>query len=244
MRINKYVREWYDESYDINQEDFYVENAKWTLAKEWIRGGRKNGIITAIICFFYYITHMYMETNLLDTLCILSALTFAYFFYAIRDYDYNDGMGVGIHISMLLFFKLTKPHVTVIGLWLFAIIGFVLYIYLTFVKPISLARVKASMKSKMKEKEENEEQTDRENYKQWESAYKSYRYGLPEQDIRKGDPLYEEAKKLFDGYTATKELLKNRYRMLAKKYHPDNGGDENMFQYISKVYDDLQDAMK
>jgi DnaJ-class molecular chaperone len=38
----------------------------------------------------------------------------------------------------------------------------------------------------------------------------------------------------------TKDMLKNRYRQLAKQYHPDNGGDEHMFQCVSEVYDELQ----
>ena len=50
MTINEYIKRWCEEDYDVKYEDFYVENAKWTIEKEWYYGGIGNGILSILIC--------------------------------------------------------------------------------------------------------------------------------------------------------------------------------------------------
>ena len=245
MTINKYVKQWYDENYDIRKEAFYVENARWVAVRGWYNGGIIHGVVAALVAVMYIFSHPISWAAGFEALLLLSALTVAFLFYAINNYDANDKTtSLVIYVLTLLFLVLTKPHVSIVGQWIFIIGGLALYIYLTIIKPISLWKIKESLKHKMEEMEKEEEEADKKTYSQWESEYKSYRYGLPEYDIPTDDPALIEARKMFEGYTDSKEMLKNRYRQLAKQMHPDNGGDERMFQCISEVYEELQQKTK
>ena len=44
--------------------------------------------------------------------------------------------------------------------------------------------------------------------------------------------------------TATAEEIKSAYRKLAKKYHPDLGGDPEKFKEINEAHDILSDPNK
>ena len=44
--------------------------------------------------------------------------------------------------------------------------------------------------------------------------------------------------------TASEKEIKNAFKALAKKYHPDQGGDENKFKEINEAYDTLKNSEK
>jgi len=44
--------------------------------------------------------------------------------------------------------------------------------------------------------------------------------------------------------TASEKEIKNAFKVLAKKYHPDQGGDENKFKEINEAYDTLKNPEK
>jgi curved DNA-binding protein len=44
--------------------------------------------------------------------------------------------------------------------------------------------------------------------------------------------------------TASEKEIKNAFKALAKKYHPDQGGDENKFKEINEAYDTLKNPEK
>jgi curved DNA-binding protein len=44
--------------------------------------------------------------------------------------------------------------------------------------------------------------------------------------------------------TASEKEIKNAFKTLAKKYHPDQGGDENKFKEINEAYDTLKNTEK
>ena len=100
------------------------------------------------------------------------------------------------------------------------------------------------MEERIAEEEAEEEKEEQEAYKEWERGYKEYRYGLPEYDVPKDDPMLVEARKLFEGYTETLQMVKTRYRQLAKMYHPDKGGDTNFFQCVIEAYEELTQKFK
>jgi len=45
-------------------------------------------------------------------------------------------------------------------------------------------------------------------------------------------------------HDATSEQIKKAYKKLANKYHPDKGGDEEMFKRINQAYETLIDPLK
>jgi hypothetical protein len=241
MKINEYVKKWYDEDYDIRQEEFYVKNASWVAEREWSSGGIKHGIFAGIVA----ITLLAESANnlpsaILNSMLALAILTVCFCFYAMREYDESDWAGSkATYVLVLIFLLITKGKVGLPVQWIFAILGTMLYFYTTFYRPIKMRKIKKEMEQKIKEMEEEEERANKDSYSKWEEEYKAFRYGLPESDIPDGDPKLEEARNLFKGYDSTKDMLKTRYRHLAKQYHPDNGGDEYMFQCIIEVYEEL-----
>lgn len=248
MRVNEYVKRWYDEDYDIRQEEFYMQNAYWVAARHWMSGGIKNGIFALVVAFWTFVLygngHPTLGPAILGAFFGFAATSVSFFVYAIREYDANDWQASKIaYILTFLFLVFTKGKVHVAIQWIFSIAGTILYIYLSFVKPIQLFKVSREMKKKMAQMEEADEEADKSSYAQWEEEYKSYRYGLPQYDIPTDDPMMVEARKMFEGYTDSKEMLKTRYRQLAKKAHPDNGGDEHMFACIIDVYEELKNKV-
>ena len=249
MKNNEYVKKWYDESYDVRYEDFYMDNAYWVAGRQWIGGGIKNGIFAIVVAFCTFILygngHPTFAPAILGAFFGFAITSISFFIYAIREYDANDWQTSKIaYIFTFLFLIFTKGKVHVAIQWIFSIAGTGLYIYLSFVKPIQMFKVKREMKKKMKQMEEEEEAADKASYAKWEESYKAFRYGLPEFDIPTDDPMMIEARKLFEGYTDNKEMLKTRYRQLAKKAHPDNGGDEHMFACIIDVYEELKNKVE
>ena len=244
MIINKHVKDWYMENYDTKEEKFYIENAKWLINNAWITGCKKHGMACAIIAGIYGFFNAGKETLLFDVMLLVSALTIAFFFYAIREYDANDsGCSVIMYVCVLLLLFFTKSRIPEILLWPFGIFGMGLYFYLTFIKQMKLRKEQRDLEYSMQHMDEKEEKADKERYERWEEEYKSYRYGLPHFDIPTNDPRMREAKKLFEGYIDSKETLKNRYRVLVKQYHPDNGGDSQMFQCISEVFEKIIESL-
>ena len=244
MTINKHVKDWWTEDYDVKYEDFYVENAKWIFEEPWVNGRVKKILLTVALSIGYAQINIQNWGSLEGALGYLlygfAMFTIAQFFYVIREYDANDSMSTIFYIAIVITFLTLKNHFSMLAILLFALIAAVAFAYMFFVRPLQSMKFKRHMEERMEQMEREEEEADKQSYKNWEAKYKAYRQGIPEADVTNDDPILEEAKKLFTGYTDTKEMLKSRYRILAKKYHPDNGGDEHMFQCISMVYEELQ----
>ena len=43
---------------------------------------------------------------------------------------------------------------------------------------------------------------------------------------------------------ASPDKIKSQYKILARKYHPDKGGDPDKFKEISEAYENLSDPNK
>lgn len=240
MRINKYVKQWYNEDYDIRKEDFYIDNARWMLAKAWKDGGVKHGRFVFIISAGYFLLNGANTMALFNALLLLSIFTIAFFFYAIREYGMNDALSSTMYILTLIFLFWTKSKLPEFMHWILIAIGVILYAYLTFIKPHQAKSAKRVFDANVEDVEQEEEEKDKQTYAKWEAEYKAYRHGLPWQDISYDDPMMVKAMELFTGYTDDKAVLRDRYRQLAKQHHPDNGGDEYLFQCISAMYEKLQ----
>lgn len=242
MTINEYVKKWCDEDYDIRQEDFFVENAYYVAKREWAISGIKHGVFALFVALFTMWVHFASPESILSGFVNMGILTVCFWFYGIRNYDANCvTTGLGFYIMMAILLFITKGKVSTLTQILFAILSCAAWGYLTIFQPIQFFKIAKKMKQKMDEVEREEEEASKQGYAGWEAEYKSYRYGLPEPEVPPSDedPMMTEARKMFEGYTENKQMLKTRYRQLAKKYHPDLGGDEKMCRCVIAVYEEL-----
>lgn len=242
MIIDNYVKRWCYEEYDLKDEDFFIQQAYWTVNRGWNAGAVKHGIIAAIVSSLYA---CFTTSPIYNALVLLSVMTVSFILHGLRKYDAQKwGTGVFVYFTSLIVMLLSRKYISEAIQWIFAIVGLVGYVYLTFVKPIRFRKVTKELKKKIIEMEEREETEDKQFYEQWEADYKAYREGLPMFETSNEDPDMIKARKLFEGFENSKEALKTRYRTLAKKEHPDNGGDEHMFACIVDVYEELSQKFK
>lgn len=239
MIINTYVKKWCDEDYRVEKEDFYAANAEYVVNRSWASGGFKHGIWAIVVSLLYGL--FTGGDDLLNMFSLIGAMSLCFLFYGMRTYGANDlstGAGIYLMLGVVLFiagFKATDALKVI-----FAFLTNILFIYLSFIRPIVFMKTFFEMRRRVKEEESEEDEFDNKTYKTWEAGYKAYRYELPSPEEADSDPLLKEAQKLFEGYTDNKQVLKTRYRKLAKQYHPDVGGDTQLFQRIVYVYEELQ----
>jgi hypothetical protein len=247
MTINEYVKKWCDEDYDIRKEDFFIKNAYYVAQREWGVGGLKHGIAALIIAgllSFVINASEIISYNILEFFVNLGIFTACFYLYAVKEYDENDtGVSIVSYIMLAVLLFIAKGKVNDTIKVLYSIIMFLMYIYVSVVNPIRLLFIKKAIKEDMLREEGEEYKNAQQNYSSWENEYKAHRYGLPQAEMSRDDPIMIEARKLFDGYKESKQMLKTRYRQLAKQYHPDKGGDTKLFQYIVSVYEEESEKM-
>ncbi|MBQ2923682.1 MAG: hypothetical protein IJE60_11465 [Tyzzerella sp.] len=242
MVIDNYVKRWCYEEYDLKDEEFFIQRAYWTVNRGWNAGAVKHGIFAAIVSALYACV---TTKPLFDALVLLAVMTVSFILHGFRKYDSQKwGTGIFIYFMSLIIILLSRKYIPVAIQWIFAIVGLVGYIYLTFVKPVQFRKVTKELKKKIVEMEEREEAEDRQFYEQWEADYKAFREGLPKFETSNEDPDMIKARQLFEGFEHDKDALKTRYRTLAKKEHPDNGGNEHMFACIVDVYEELRSKLE
>lgn len=244
MRINNYVKRWCYEEYDIRDEDFFLKEAYWGANENWFKGTLIHGALTLALVVAHIIFAEKDSGFILNAMLLITVLTASFLSFAIRKYDANewDSCWIDSIITFIvLVFGLQYLPSTI--LWILGIVGTAAYIYFTFIRSIHFMGVKLDLKKMIKDVEAREEEEDKAFYEQWEADYKAYRQGLPVFEETEKDPYMEKVRALFEGYTDSKEALKARYRTLAKKEHPDNGGDAKMFQCIVDVYEELRNKM-
>ncbi len=239
MTVNMYAKKWCEEEYDVRDEDFFIANAYYVAKREWASAGVKHGIFALVIGFILSSAGSQNITEfILNTLVNVGILTFSFYLYGARRYDANNlESALFCYLLPCVIMFLTKKKVDSFVLVLFSIFGGVLYVYQTIIFPCKFRKIKNDIKQKMEQREAEEEKSDYQAYEQWASGYKAYRYGIPEHASNTVDPNKEQAEELFKGYTKTKEMLRTRYRQLAKQYHPDMGGTTELFQSIISVYE-------
>ena len=84
MLINRFAKQWCDEDYDIRKEDFYVENARWMVARCWREAAPIHGVIAAIATYLHFQASGFQLAGVLGALMLLSTLTIAFYFYGLR----------------------------------------------------------------------------------------------------------------------------------------------------------------
>ena len=241
MDINKYVKMWCDEDYDVRDEQFFFDNAKYVVYNQWDRAIAWHRIIiliiSAITCFLRFDG---IVTGLTHGLSMVAVMTVAFWLKSVTEYDENDpDAATKTYVISLIFLWMLKRRLGTIWLSVMAIVGLFLFIKMMIIDKQKYSDFIKQMGKRLDEMAAEEEKREREEFKRWEEDYKSYRYGLPEFETNYSDPMMDQARHMFDGYTEDKQMLKTRYRQLAKQYHPDKGGDTNLFQCIVAVYEEL-----
>lgn len=242
MIINKYVKSWCDEDYDVRKEDFFMSNAEYVIERQWASGGVKNAwiaIIPSMLSFLFNSSESIL-VGILYAFSMTALLTICFWFYAMRDYDANSvSTSRSVYVMSLIFFWVLRRKMNLFVLFVFTLWGMLLYFKLSWINPIKFRKIKKNIKEKIAEEEKEEDTYNKEAYEKWKEGYKAFRYGLPEFEVPKEDPMLAQVRKLFEGYDKDKQMLKTRYRQLAKMYHPDKGGDTNLFQCIINIYEEL-----
>lgn len=235
MRINEYIKDWCEENYHIEEEKFYTDNAEFQLKENLIKEWRR----TAILYFFLIIIMFSLIQKCFDALFYSASVIFGLYTKTLNKYGNTPLMPDSIYLAVILMCILIKDDLPMAAQIIFSVFGIYLFINSGFIAPRKFRTLKKRMKKEYKRKEAEKEQKDKDFYYDFEKQYKQDRYYIPEKDIPKNDPLLEKARELFHGYSDNRELLKIRFRQLAKTYHPDNGGDEQLFQCIASVYEEL-----
>ena len=243
MVINEYVKRWCDEDYDVRHEDFFVENAYYVSEKEWAIHGFRHGLVGGIIALaVLFFARAQFLSALSLAISILGIFTACFYIFAMKEYDAHSVAGYifyGVMATFLVISLFVMPDYVNL---LFGIAMLPFYVWSTIIRPIRFMKTKKRMKEKVEKMEAEEEEAAKAQYSQWKRGYDSYRYGLPECETVNSDPMMDEARRLFEGFMTDKQVLKSRYRQLAKQHHPDRGGDERLMQCIIAVYEELNNS--
>ena len=109
-------------------------------------------------------------------------------------------------------------------------------------------RQQEEYKRKQEQYRRQEEQRKQEEYKRQQEEYKRKQEQYRKQEEQKKrrqhqeqqrQKTYQQPRGFFTGCT-TKEQLKKRHRELCKKYHPDKGGDPEIFKKMQAEYEMLK----
>ena len=200
MIINKYVQQWCDEDYDVRKEAFYIDNAYYVVGRQWAN----NGFLHRWIGLGFFVLSLFWNINCDSTAPIVHAfaitgiLSICFWFHGIIEFDANEtGSSSLFHKMALIFFWILKQKLPLFGVIVLAAVGMFFYVKYGWVDPIKFDKtIRKKMDERLEEEEKEEEKAEQDAYKDWERAYKEYRYGLPEYDVPKDDPMLVEARKL------------------------------------------------
>lgn len=229
MTINRYTEAWCYEKYATDREDFFVDNAYYVLDREW------NNICRKVMLFAPLVYVVFKQLGKQTALGLAAVLVFTYFMYGVRKIDANDVemKRPSLLLAGVLIWSLFKlPD---IAIQIFIGINIALYVYMVFFKTAHYRKNKKRVEQNIEDEDYKEE----EEAKKYYSSWKEHAHEEPktEPQVNHTDPLEIEAEKLFYGYTDNKDILKTRYRQLAKTHHPDHGGNEELFKRINNYYE-------
>lgn len=229
MTINRYTEAWCYEQYTPDREDFFVDNAYYVLDREWNDICRK-------VMIFAPLAYIVMQTlGIQIALGFAAVVVFTYFMYGVRKVDANDTemKHPSLFLAGFLVWSLFELPGIVINV--FIAINIVLYIYMVFFKTAHYKKNRKRVEQNIDEEDYREEEEAKRYYSSWKEHVNDE--PIDEPQVNATDPLELEAERLFNGYTDNKDILKTRYRQLAKTHHPDHGGNEELFKRINNYYE-------
>ena len=247
MNVNVYVEKWCHTEYDPTQEDFYVANARYVVNRGWLKGTLINIAISIVASLiFFAITHSAFAFGY-----IVGAVTIAFILYGLNNYWFDDIFrGVLAYVFTLGFLIWTWFRIPDVLRIILSVIGILIFVLSSFYILKRTLKERAAFNKLSDEQEDYFNQKDADDFNQWKNEFYSqfdwYENAATDDNndnndnetISPPDPLVQQAIELFEGYLTSYETLKKRYRQLALKYHPDVGGDEELFKRIVAFYED------
>ena len=250
MRVSKNYEDWTLENYDVAHEDYYTTSARYEYSKTWANGGLKHGLLAILFANVIGIVFQlfgWNSTFLGPTDQALCVLTASFIFYGIAAYGMNlEAIGNTLYIFTAIFGLLTMGKLPYWQQAVCSVLAHAAHIGLMVVLPIYHHVKYKKFKKRNIDEESGRSAKEEQSYQQWKNSYDANRKGLPSGNGNKEDPVVAEARKLFEGYTGNPQQLKQRYRQLAKQYHPDRlgeGADDSMFKAIRYVFEELQNKV-
>lgn len=255
MTINQDIKDWVTESYDTRKEAYYVGNARAVIENLWFDGvghGIVSLIASLLLGFFCH------ENYVLSLNCIFACqLSFILSGLRQNEMNYGHDPNYSAYICSFIFwvniiFRAPAAVSTPLR-W----IGVVLFIITTLIVPLKIhfgmkrfnAQTVANEKTVTFDSEEaefrawkeryyNRDTYSRNSYYSNDSSYSDY----SKSQTSKYDPYVDEAQRLFADFGNTYQELKKRYRKLAMQYHPDKGGDAEIFKAIVTEYEHIKET--
>ena len=160
MIINDYVKQWCDEAYEIEREDFFINNAYYVVDKQWAWGGLKHGAIALLVGAVTAVlkTGDGLWPGIMSGLINLGILTICFWFYGIRQYDANSwDTSKGLYLLVGAFLFLSKGRMSETIKLLFTIGSTALFLYLSIIKPIKFIPFAIKMRKFFRAEEAKEE---------------------------------------------------------------------------------------
>lgn len=257
MITNSSSRVWCSSNYSPENEAFYVSNTKSLIVEQWTISW-KHALVTTIGAIVAAAIGLISHP-----LAWIAAMQIGFVFFGILTYCHNDaGNGELAYLCCLIYFINKFGGVSSFGSTLFHLVGFALLF--ASVIPNILYRKVAGEYGRAPE---GHWQTEEEEFEAWKrkyynSSYDNYRdtsYSGSSYDNsysyentynqnqtqnnsyqKTVDPNVEKARELFKDFGSTYQELKKVYRKLAQQYHPDHGGDNDLFAAIVNEYEYLK----
>lgn len=236
MTYNHYASNWVNDDYDFNNETFYVENARDLIRRPWMKGAIHGGIAIAA-----FIAVMLLGGPFLTAALLVSAMQIGFLLFAVLCYFHNDiKTSKRAYIASLVVFFFGAYHHPAAMIPI-CVVGAVLFVIFAIIVPINVYQ--AHKKFEAIPDDGPHWESDADEFEAWKRQFFNQdAYQESAEPSYMPDPNEELAAELFSDYGTTFAELKKRYRKLAKEYHPDHGGEEEVFKAIVRKYEILKMA--
>ena len=242
MTINDYAKFWCQDNFDMENEHFYIENARDIVRRPWF-GGLWHGLLAV---FGYFIWTVF--TNSTGTAKVLfGAMNVAFLFYAMLKYVYNDSSNATfVYGAAVIFLYNYIKNTAIVIQNLFTFVGVILFVITAIVIPIRVKIKNKRFEEMPIDKHAEAFDSEADEFEAWKrkyyDSYTNTEYSSDDtmESSYIPNPYDEQARELFADFGSTYQELKKQYRKLAMKYHPDKGGDEEMFKAIVKEYETIK----
>lgn len=260
MTVNKYASDWVTENYDFEEDKFYTNHARYTVYRKWAKGFEYHTITCFVIAFLLSLLVDQVEDKIALFFCTGAIMGVAFLSYALCAYGAgHTARGTSTYIVFIFSTFHFLNSLNNRGLMnAISLAASLVYIAAACYFIFKAWTIKREMKEDVKAKEARDDQKEQEAYNNarradyeathqsescyeqeyaYQNQYQQQSYEAPKKEV---NPKQEEAMKLFEGYDTDAKTLKIRYRELARKYHPDHGGDTELMTFINNAYEELK----